>query len=470
MALTAPLPPLLQKPAFAFSGCVERCRAQSKSKRTCERDCGLIAAKTAAGHASDLSFQKLAQLEAHAQLRRMEALGSRLGMPLSSFVPVCRSASLLNRSRHRVDSVLIGGQPVGRDWRYYSVVECEGRRRRRRGFCMLAKRGVNMHQTLTFVSRDGLYFRKAPNLDASSSPMAHNLAILGDQNEYVLIGGMQDWNMPALWDRWLTTSSQWHSSWMLPTPQENPASGIHMWRGSGWPPAAGERNWSLPKIVIHGSRPSNCIDRRPSRTGNLGCEFDGRLSLVRLRRPGLPFRLYSRANLREHSPVGGRAVQTSISHDLHTWSSWQPVRLARLPADTVDIYFFLVQRNPVDPEGSLLALFPVSQPPNACIAVAFSAATDGVNFSQPVNLLNVKLGWRTADEHGRGPVEWRATAHPSAGVFLRAESVYIYVHHAVVGTDMEDAAGNPTRLERYIMPRSELEALTPQFSVSQLTV
>ena len=62
-----------------------------------------------------------------------------------------------------------------------------------------------------------------------------------------------------------------------------------------------------------------------------------------------------------------------------------------LPAETVDIYFFLVQANPVK-RGSLLALFPVSQPPNACVAMAFSSNRDGVNFSQPVNLVSAKLG------------------------------------------------------------------------------
>jgi hypothetical protein len=126
--------------------------------------------------------------------------------------------------------------------------------------------------------------------------------------------------------------------------------------------------------------------------------------------------------------------------------------------DGADIYFFLVQVNPASPD-TLVALFPLSQPPNACIAMAFSAASDGVTWSKPINLLSAKLGWRTSDERGRGPIEWRSTAHPVAGMFVRNETVYLYVHEAVLGTDME-APAHPTRIERFVMPRQELEMLT----------
>ena len=128
-----------------------------------------------------------------------------------------------------------------------------------------------------------------------------------------------------------------------------------------------------------------------------------------------------------------------------------------LPVDSADIYFFLVQPNPVD-QHSLIALFPLSQPPDACIAMAVSS--DGVTFSKPVNLKGVKLGWRTSDERGRGPIEWRSTAHPVSGIFLRSDKIWIYIHEAVVGTDMEEQAGNPTRVERYMMPKEEFESLT----------
>ena len=182
---------------------------------------------------------------------------------------------------------------------------------------------------------------------------------------------------------------------------------------------------------------------------------------MRLSTPnGGAFRLFARANLHEQAPVGGRAVQTTRSddQDLRRWSAWEPVRFRGLHVDTADIYFFLVAANPVD-ERSLLALFPLSQPPHACIAMAFSSAKDGVTWSRPINLLNAKLGWRTTDERGLGFLEFRSTAHPAAGVFLRNEHVHFYIHEAVLGTFME-APETPTRLTRFTMTKQELEQLT----------
>ena len=101
-----------------------------------------------------------------------------------------------------------------------------------------------------------------------------------------------------------------------------------------------------PKVVIHGTDPAYCTARRPERTGyprTAGCEFDGRLSLVRTQRG--QYLLYARANLAEHALMGGRAVQVSSSKDAEHWEPWAPVFFLGLPADEADIYFFLVAKN-----------------------------------------------------------------------------------------------------------------------------
>ena len=51
----------------------------------------------------------------------------------------------------------------------------------------------------------------------------------------------------------------------------------------------------------------------------------------------------------------------------------------------------------------LLALLPLSQPPDACVAISFSL--DGRHFSSPVNLRGSDLGWRTSEASGLGELE-----------------------------------------------------------------
>ena len=104
---------------------------------------------------------------------------------------------------------------------------------------------------------------------------------------------------------------------------------------------------------------------------------------------------------------------------------------------------------------SLLALFPLSQPPYACVAMAFSR--DGVQFSRAVTLTASRLGFRTH----RRQLEWRAEDHPVAGAVrapLRAARVLFYVHHAVKGMSVRDGA--VASVARYRMPASMLSRLT----------
>ena len=219
------------------------------------------------------------------------------------------------------------------------------------------------------------------------------------------------------------------------------AGGIRLSKGRGWP--LDPTHWSLPgSPIITGTEPGGCIDRRPLYTGYpavVACEFDGRLSVVQ--HEGA-FRLYARANLRFGAVTGGRYVQTTMSSSLeHGWRPWQQVRIAGIDPALVDIYFFAVQVNPVD-HGSLLAIFPLMQPPLACIMIAFS--TDGVSFSRPINLRGAKLGVRTEGTAGRwGRLEWRSEDHPVAGVVRTPDepaTLLFYVHHAVRGTTLRERA------------------------------
>merc|ERR1711924_116396 len=142
---------------------------------------------------------------------------------------------------------------------------------------------------------------------------------------------------------------------------------------------------------------------------------------------------------------------------------WAPVFFLGLPADEADIYFFLVARNPVDAK-SLIALFPLSQPPDACIAMAFSV--DGITFSRPHMLHRSSLGWRTSEADGSGPIEWRVEDHPVAGSFLvggtspESDQVHFYVHHGVHGTSFADQSRS--YVARYAMAAQELRRLTDE--------
>ena len=241
-----------------------------------------------------------------------------------------------------------------------------------------------------------------------------------------------------------------------------PAVGIRLSRGRGLPWDASR--WTLPgPPVITGSSPTSCVDRRPSYTGypdTLACEFDGRLSLVR---HGGMFRLYARANLKFHVVSGSRNVQTTVSPDLEAgWDPWKPVHIAGINESEVDIYFFSVQRNPVD-SGSLVAIFPITHPPSACIMIAFSL--DGLSFQKPVNLRMATLGVRpsvkSSGQVDTARLEWRSEDHPAAGIVQApndSSTLLFYVHHAVKGTTIRSGARSHVR--SYQMAAKEMLRLT----------
>ena len=120
-----------------------------------------------------------------------------------------------------------------------------------------------------------------------------------------------------------------------------------------------------------------------------------------------------------------------------------------------DVYTFAVQRNPVD-ETSLLAIFPLTEPPWACIAFAISR--DGIRFSRPVTLRSAYFGVR-ANEFGE--LEWRSEDHPVAGATRQLDApdrILFYIHHAVKGTTVRRNAVPHVRA--YSLNASELALYT----------
>lgn len=236
-----------------------------------------------------------------------------------------------------------------------------------------------------------------------------------------------------------------------PAVTADPASGIWATRGPGWSHDA--TTWERPRLAV-GATHAGCVDvRLKTGYGGAGCEYDGRLSLVRHRGA---FLLYARANLRECAPRGGRFVQVAVSADGRSWGPMRPIALREYDPDSGDIYFFAAQENPVDivdasggggGSRSLLALFPLSQPPRACLGLAFSI--DGVKWSQVVNLRSCKAapGGRTVD-------------HPVAGgMVVRGETAYVYVQHAVPGIAPLRAR---THVRRYSLRAATLRRLTSE--------
>ena len=237
-------------------------------------------------------------------------------------------------------------------------------------------------------------------------------------------------------------------------------TGIRLSRGRGLPWSTDR--WAAPRVVLTGVSPTNCVDRRPAYTGYPrlnACEFDGRLSLAQTASGS--FLLYSRANLKFGAVAGGRFVQVTKSDRLDGgWTPWQPVQILGVDSDKMDIYTFAVQRNPVD-GSSLLAVFPLTEPPWACIVIAVSI--DGIKFSRPVTLRSSPFGVRpsylSSGEHP--PLEWRGEDHPCSGI-LRAPGdpnrILIYVHHAVKGTTIRKDAVPHVRV--YSVLASELQRET----------
>ena len=157
-------------------------------------------------------------------------------------------------------------------------------------------------------------------------------------------------------------------------------------------------------------------------------------------------------------------MQTSRSLTLSAggWSPWQLVRLKNVDVDRIDLYFFVVQTNPLD-DATLVALMPVSEPPWACIAIAFSR--DGVTFSKPRNVRDAPVVFRRHTSHAKkdslaGGYSARGTDHPVANLVPEPGgdgSQLLYIHHDVKGTSYE--AGSP-RVAAYRFTAAQLRNWT----------
>ena len=353
---------------------------------------------------------------------------------------------------------VVVNRTIGTPWRYFSIFDC--------GdvaspvTCLTFKMGI-VGASIGALRAPGVgstdfggmrAFVEYP--PAEQKLFSHNMAIFRlSHSHYVMVGGMQGF----LRTKKLGRKARWA--------EEDPgnysrANGIRLAHGHGWP--WWNVTWSAHKVIIHGTSPAGCIDRRPKQTGYptlLACEFDGRLSLTRL---SGSFQLYARANLAYGLLVGGRWVQVTQSSQLeHGWSPWTPVNIVGVDPAWVDLYFFAAHGNPVDP-SSLLALFPISEPPFSCIAMAFSR--DGVNFSKPVKLLSGKLAYRLSADKGSA-LTARSGDHPVAGSVLSAgtgpfSKVYFYVHHSPHGVGLSEAEQANSSVVRYEMLQSELRRLT----------
>eukprot|EP00966_Prymnesium_polylepis_P331264 7386826-Prymnesium_polylepis.1 len=376
-----------------------------------------------------------------------------------------------------------------RRWRYFTALDCGSAAAPK--ICLTFKTEGRKAVLGGIVSHDGRSFSTKEELVHLPEPwrehmFTHNLAVLRvDADSYVMMGGTQGFSTNQTCLRGLSRRRRGMPGECLAMdasepffvadehsrtqPTQSDATGIKLSRGAALPWSLDR--WSMPRTVITGSHPAGCVDRRPAVTGFprvTSCEFDGRLSLVTFQGRQL---LYARANLRSGAVAGGRSVQVTQSDRLESgWSAWHPVHLAGVDPDHVDIYFFAVQANPVD-HSSLLAVFPLTEPPRACIALAVSH--DGVHFSEPINLRESLFGVRTHDKDGRKPtrLEWRGEDHPAAGLVwdprVKRQRLILYVHHAVRGTTMRTNAVSHVRA--YSITTQELVAETAR-GLSSLNV
>ena len=385
--------------ASYLAGCSERCQRIAKSYE--QGDAKRDAVREMAAREAHIALQRMRLEE---RLQRKRILRAALG---ASVLTICSKPALLPNTSSEIVKVT-----VNKPWRFYSLVECG-----QDEVCLVFKNSVTGPKVYHGRSHNGLDFKFWKNAGERASAgkagdptftvaqpqlqgvdaekqrelqsfitndrlVAHNLAVVQiAPNEYVMAGGMG----PILMGR-----------------ARKGTEGIRFSRGRDWPWSP--RTWTWPTVAVNETHPSGCIKRRLrriptgmcSQTNVCGgdvlskpiCDFDGRLSLVHFQ--GL-FLLFARANFLEKAVAGGRHVQLSTSKDgMKTWSRWRALSIQSVPPGVVDFYFWHVQLNPVR-NSTLLAMFPVSQPPRACIGISFSR--NGVKFSRPVNLQQPSHLW-----------------------------------------------------------------------------
>ena len=374
---------------------------------------------------------------------------------------ICHAAELAGRR-----PMVLVNDTVGAAWRYYSAFTCsEPGSILRDQVCLTFKSAILGDKIKGIRLRQGREeaadVEMLLNFPWDQRMLVHNHALLQVQNDsWVLVGGMEAFGRTNRTCRKLHSRNRPMCLEQLKkdverVPANKPArgsnsvvAGVRMMRGTGltW----SHCTWDEPKVIIRGTDPPGCVDRRSDFTGfphHVACEFDGRFSLVVMPAAvSTKYRIYARANLRYGAITGGRNVQTSQSPTLAagSWTPWRPVEILGVDTSSFDLYFFAVQSNPVD-NATLMALMPVAEPPWACIAVAFSR--DGVTFSRPRNLRDAPIALRKhttvaiEDKH-RGGYDARSEDHPVANMIPDplhpTDGLLLYIHHAVSGMTYRD--------------------------------
>ena len=198
------------------------------------------------------------------------------------------------------------------------------------------------------------------------------------------------------------------------------------WEGSNLSLPEASWSWSSRMEVVNtGERDSTGCHEARTDFAEDGCEFDGKLSFVRVEETRL-LHMYARANL--VAGGGGRHAQVASSRDDgRTWSRWEVVELegyTRKPEN--DIYYFNVQYAPwsgAKHPPRLLALYPAVIEGVGGVYASFStrlvrherteAHWSPVHWSSPTLLLaSPALDQRTPD-HPIGVVFAHGAAQPS---------------------------------------------------------
>ena len=113
-----------------------------------------------------------------------------------------------------------------------------------------------------------------------------------------------------------------------------------------------------------------------------------------------------------------------------TWSDFRLVEINGYRPSEADLYFFLVQSNPIH-RGSLLAMFPLVHRFRACVGIALSL--DGISWSRVTPLIDCAVQGERAVDH---PVAGGAVYSKHDGVASNATgggNVSFYIQHRVPG-------------------------------------
>ena len=179
-----------------------------------------------------------------------------------------------------------------------------------------------------------------------------------------------------------------------------------------WSSTRTNKNWTHFKLLD--TKRKNCRDLRSFSylAPNNECEFDGRLSVMKL---NTSFFMYVRYNAFRSA---GRFVSYTKSTDLQNWGQFKPIKIARVPMKPAnEIYTFYAFRD--ENHKHALSLYPLILDGRAIIAL--SCSYDGHSWSKPFTLLKSKI------------IYGRVETHPVHGTWSDQTYLYILLQHNVPG-------------------------------------